>query len=163
MVKRILLAGLVCASLALAQGGRGGYGGGGRGQQVAPGMGPMGPTAANRFEHIAMVLNLNKEQKKTVHTILEDGAKEASPLRDQMSKSRMAVGQAIAASKGQDELKQIAKTSSDLSAQLSQVEIRTFAKIYGTLDDTQKKDLKSLGSVLLMVNGMYHTKNWNQE
>lgn len=162
MVNRLILAGLLCASLALAQGG----GGGGKRGNSGGDMGaPMAasPAAGNRFEDIATSLNLNKDQRKTVRTILEDGAKEAAPLRDQISKSRIAVGEAITQNKSQEDLKQIAKGSSDLVAQLAQLEIKTFVKIFGALDDSQKKDTRALGHVLSVTNGMYHSKNWNEE
>jgi hypothetical protein len=163
MVNRLILAGLLCAGLAIAQGGSSG---GKRSNSGGGDMGaPMGASssAGNRFEDIATSLNLNKDQRKTVRTILEDGAKEAAPLRDQISKSRIAVGEAITQNKSEDDLKQIAKGSSDLVAQLVQIEIKAFAKIFGTLDDTQKKDTRALGHVLSVTNGMYHTKNWNEE
>ena len=125
---------------------------------------PMGgPPSSNRFENIANALSLNKEQRKTVRSILDDGAKEAAPLRDQIGKSRVAVGEAIVANKGEDELKQVAKTSSDFAVQLTQVEIKSFAKVFGALDDTQKKDMRALGKVLTLMNGMYHAKNWLEE
>jgi Spy/CpxP family protein refolding chaperone len=158
MVKKILVAGLLCASLALAQGKRGSSSNGGD-------MGSMGggPMAANRFDDISSALNLTKDQKKAVRTILDDGAKEAAPLRDQISKSRVAVGEAITAKKSEDELKQVAKTSSDLAVQLSQLEIKTFAKIFASLDDTQKKDMRGLGRALSLMNDIYHNKNWTEE
>jgi Heavy-metal resistance len=165
MLKKLLVAGLLCASVALAQG-MGGSGGGYGGKKGSGGgdMGPqMGPPSTNRFDNIANTLKLNKDQKKTVRTIFEDGAKEAAPVRDQMSKSRIAVGEAITANKSEDELKQIAKTSSDLAAQLSQLEIKAFAKVFAALDDDQKKDMRGLGHALSLVNGMYHVKNWNEE
>jgi hypothetical protein len=161
MLNKLLLAGLLCATLALAQGG--GYGGkksGSGGDMGAP-MG--GPPSSNRFENIANALNLNKDQRKTVRGILDDGAKEAAPLRDQIGKSRVVVGEAIIQNKSEDELKQVAKTSSDFAVQLTQVEIKSFAKVYGTLDDTQKKDMRALGRVLSLMNGMYHNKNWTEE
>jgi hypothetical protein len=163
MVKKLLVAGLLCASFALAQGGGGG--GGRRGSSGSNDMGaPMGASASNnRFDNIANTLKLDKDQKKTVRTILEDGAKDAAPLRDQIGKSRIAVGEAVTANKSEEELKQIAKTSSDLSAQLALLEIKTFAKIFGTLDDTQKKDTHALSHVLQLTNGMYHIKNWNED
>ena len=156
------MAGMLCASLALAQGG---YSGGGRGRGGGGEMDPRAgsPPSSNRFENIANSLNLNKDQRKTVRTILDEGAKEAAPIRDQMSKSRIAVGEAITANKSEDELKQVAKTASDLNAQLSQIEIQTFAKMYGALDDIQKKDMRGLGRALFLMNGMYHIKNWTAE
>lgn len=160
MIKKLFVAGLFCASLALAQG----HGGkkGGSGDDMGDRMGGA-PPIANRFEDIANTLNLNKEQRKTVRTILDDGAKEAAPLRDQMSKSRVVVGEAITAHKGEEELKQVAKTSSDLAVQLTEVEIKAFAKIFEALDDTQKKDMRGLSRTLALMNGMYHNKNWNEE
>jgi len=159
MTKKLLVTALLCASLALAQGKRGGSGGGG---DMGSGMGAT-PGPSGKFENIAIALNLNKDQKKTVRAILDDGAKDAAPLRDQISKSRVAVGEAITAKKSQEDLKQIAKTSSDLAVQLTEVEIKTFARVFGTLDDTQKKDTRALGRVLSLMNGMYHNKNWNEE
>src|ERR1700733_8903731 len=123
MMKKLLIAGLLCASLALAQG-KSGKGGGGNGMGTPSTGGP--PT---KFDQISAILNLSKDQKKTVKTILDDGAREAAPLREQISKSRMVVGEAIGANKSEDELKQVAKSSSDLTAQLTDIEIQTFAKV----------------------------------
>jgi histidyl-tRNA synthetase len=122
-----------------------------------------GPPAFTKFDQIANALNLDKDQRKTVRSILDDGAKEATPLRDQISKSRIAVGEAVAANKSEDELKQVARTCSDLAAQLTELELKTFAKVFGTLDDAQKKNLPALGRVLSLMNDIYHTKNWNGE
>ena len=160
MLGRLMVAGMLCASLATAQGyGRGGGRGGGGDMDPRAGS----PPSTNRFDNIANSLNLNKDQRKTVRAILDEGAKEATPIREQMSKSRIAVGEAIAAKKSEDELKQVAKTASDLNAQLSQIEIQTFAKMYGALDDIQKKDMRALGHALFLMNGMYHIKNWTAE
>ena len=158
MLKKILILGLVCASLVLAQGKGSSSKGGGGGNDAGIGVAP----AANRFEKIAQALNLNKDQKKAVKQLLDDGAKEAAPLRDQISKSRVAVGEAVSAKKSDDELKQVARTSSDLSTQLSELELKTFAKIVASLDDTQKKDMRGLQTALVLMNDIYHTKNWNE-
>ena len=163
VLKKILMAGLLCASLALAQGG---YSGGKSKQGAAdmdPRAGSGGSRPTNRFDFIAQVLNLNKDQKKDVRTILEDGAKESASIREQMSKSRIAVGEAITANKSEEELKQLAKTSSDLDAQLSVLEVQAFGKTFATLDDTQKKNTQALGRALFLMNGMYHIKNWNEQ
>lgn len=158
MLKRILITGLLCAGFALAQ--RGGGGGSKGGGDMAPTMGAAMP---NRIDRIAAALNLDKDQKKTVRTILEDGAKEAAPLRDQVAKSRIALGEAIGAQKGEEELKQIARTSSDLSAQLTELELQTFAKVFGTLNDDQKKDSQALVRAYGLIANVYHNKNWNED
>jgi len=94
------MAGMLCASLAMAQGYGGGRGRGGGAGDMDPRAGS--PPSTNRFDNIANSLNLNKDQRKTVRAILDDGAKEAAPVREQMSKSRIAVGEAIAANKSED-------------------------------------------------------------
>ena len=162
MLRNLLITGLLYASLAFAQGG---YGRGGGGRNGGGDLSPRGSNgySANRFDHIADALNLNKDQRKTVREILDAGAKEAGPIRDQMSKSRITVGEAIIAQKSEDDLKRIAKTSSDLDTQLSQLELKAFAKTYATLDDTQKKDMQALGRALFLMNGMYHNKNWTEQ
>jgi hypothetical protein len=159
MIRKLIVASLLCATLALAQGGKGSRNSSKMGDNM--GAAPMGPPT--RFEDIAGALNLNRDQRKTARTILEDGAKEAAPLRDQLSKSRVSVGEAVTANKGMDDLKQIAKTSSELAVQISQLEIKAFVKIFGLLDDTQKQDMRGLGRALSLANEMYHIKNWNDE
>jgi Spy/CpxP family protein refolding chaperone len=156
MLRRLLVAGLLSAILAWPQGKRGPANGNGD-------MGaPVGPPAQTRFDNIANTLNLTKDQRKTVRTILEDGAREATPLREQIGKSRITVGEAIAAGKSEEELKQVARSSSDLAAQLTELELKTFAKVFAVLEDFQKKDPQTLGRALLLMNNMYHSKNWDE-
>lgn len=158
MVKRLLLAGLLCAGVALAQRG----GGSGKNSSGDTGM-PMPTGVATKFDRIAATLNLNKDQKKAARTIIDEAAKEAAPLRDQISKSRIVVGEAITAKKNEEELKQVAKASSDLSTQLTQLELNTFNKIFGLLDATQKKDQQALGRTFVLMTDIFHGKNWNED
>ena len=160
MVNKLLVVGLVCASLGLAQ--RGGGGGRGSGGDMGGGS-PQMMAPQSKFDTISTALALDKEQKKTVRTILDEGAKQAAPLRDQISKSRIAVGEAVMAKKSDDEIKQAAEASSALSVQLSKLEIDTFAKIYAALDEEQKANRQALGRVLGLMNGIYRNKNWNEE
>jgi hypothetical protein len=155
-LKKLFLIILLCASVGLAQ--KGNKGGGGGGDNGGFGAAPM----PNKFENIAITLNLNKDQRKAAKTILDDGAKEAAPLRDQISKSRIAVGEAIDAKKSDEELMPIARTSSDLSAQLTELELKTFGKIAATLDETQKKNMPALQRALILMNDIFHNKNWNE-
>jgi len=121
------------------------------------------PAAPNKLEAIATTLNLSKDQKKAVKTILDDGAKEAAPVRDRVSKSRVAVGEAVVAKKSAGEIQQAAKTSSEFSTQLTQVELNAFAKIVAALDNTQKANRQGMGRVLILVNHIYGNKNWNAD
>lgn len=158
MRNKLLIIGLLCASLGMAQRGGGGGRGGSEGGGDMPAMG-----AQNKLDAIALNLGLNKDQKKAVKAILDEGAREAAPLRDQIAKSHIAVGDAVVAKKSDDEIKLAAKASGDVTAQLSQLEMKTFAKIFATLDDTEKANRQGITRVLTVMNGIYRNKNWNEE
>ena len=169
MFYRVLLAGIFATTLVLAQG-RGGGGGGGMGGEdgAAGGGGGMGrtggegsipmPRVVMRMDSISEILKLNKEQKKEVKSILDDGQKEAGPVRDQIIKSRLAIGEAIQAGKSEDDLKPMVSSQAALSAQMAGIELSAFAKIYKLLD---KEQMPQTRQVFPMMKGIFEGKNWN--
>ena len=117
MIRKLLFIGLLAAALAIAQpGGMGGGGGGGTGSDASMGGGGgkggggdmggggMRPAMPTPMDRMNALLSLNKDQKKQVKTIMDDGQKEATPVRDQMLKGRETIAQAVAAGKSQDEI-----------------------------------------------------------
>jgi len=46
---------------------------------------------------------------------------------------------------------------------MTQLELRTFAKIIAALDDTQKANRQGMGRVLVLMTNIYATKNWNED
>ena len=135
MLRKLLVVGLVLASAGFAQGKKGGGGN-------TPGADMMSTAPPSKFDTISNTLNLNKEQKKAVRTVLEDAAKEATPLRDQLSKARIAIADAIQSKKSDDEISQGVNAYATLATQMSTLEINIFAKIYAGLDETQKANKK---------------------
>jgi hypothetical protein len=158
MFRKLSIVGLVLASIGFAQGGRGTRGGG-----DTSGVGMMGAGPASKFDTIGNALNLNKDQKKAVKTVLDDAAKEATPLRDQLSKARIAIADAIQAKKSDDEITQGVNAYAALATQMSALEINTFAKIYAGLDETQKANKNGVGTVFAMMKNLFATKNWNED
>lgn len=156
MFRKLFILGLVLASAGFAQRGRGGGGG-----EDTPSLPPSGP--ANKIDVIATTLNLNKEQKKTAKTTLDDAAKEATPLRDQMSKARIAIADAMQAKKSDDEISQAVNAYAALATQMTSLEITTFLKIHDVLDATQKANNNGVNRVFGMMKGLFATKNWNEE
>ncbi len=152
MFFRLLLAGILAATLASAQRG------GGRGGSGVPDM-PM----SSRPDKLAILsddLKLNKDQKKLVKTVLDEGQKEAAPLRDEVTKSRQAIGEAVAAAKSQDEIDQLIKAHAALASQMVGIEMKAFVKIYQALDKDQQA---RSGQVLFpMMSGIFRNKNWNE-
>lgn len=147
----VLSAGLV--SLALAQRGGGGL----RGQEdIGPGYGA--PTGQSRLDRIGDMLHLNRDQKKSVQQICDAAQKEAASLREQIDASRAKVAEAMVNQKSQAEIDQFLASHGTLLAQMTEVELRAFAQIVGTLKEDQKKNLAPL---LIMLTGMFNGRNWN--
>jgi hypothetical protein len=152
MFCRLLLAGILAASLASAQ-----RGGGGKNSSSGSMM-PMN-TQPDKLAMITDALKLNKDQKKLVKTVLDDGQKEAAPLRDEAIKSRQAIGEAILAGTSQAEIDQLVKSQAAIDSQMTGVEMRAFVKIYQGLDADQQPRAQVLFQTM---NGIFKNKNWNE-
>ncbi len=151
MLFRLFLAGILAATMASAQ-----RGGGGRGASNTP---IMMSTSSDKLTILTNSLKLNKDQKKLVKTVLDEGQKEAAPLRDEAIKGRQAIGEAVSAGKSQDEIDQLVKSHAAIESQMAGIEMKAFVKIYQELD----KEQQSKAQVLFdMMNGIFMGKNWNQ-
>ena len=156
MLIRLLLAGILAAGLASAQRGGGGGGRGGGGGDMGGGMPMM--TMSNQLDTMANALKLTKDQKKDVKTIMDEAQKEATPLREQLSKSEQAIGDAVQAGKTPDDLKDLLNSHGALEAQMAGIELQAFAKIYKLLEGDQVGNSKL---VYPRMKGIFSGKNWN--
>jgi hypothetical protein len=155
MFLKLLLSGILATTLAFAQRGGGGGGSGGGGIDMsAMQMGQV----QSRLDRITNALKLTKDQKKEVKTTLDEAHKEAAPLRDQLVKSRLAIGQAIQDGKSQDEINQLINSHAVLESQMAGIELKAFAKIYKGLEKDQQT---TVAPVFLMMKGIFSEKNWN--
>jgi len=155
---RLVIFGLACAlftSGAWAQRGGGGgrYGGGGGNMGGYPMQGSM-----SRFDMISNMLKLTKDQKKDLKTAMDEAQKEATPVHDQIMKSRDVIAEAVATGKGQEEVNKLVGDEAALQTQLAAIEVKTFAKVYKTLDAEQQPQATGL---LFMMKGIFNGKNWN--
>ena len=155
MLTRILLAGLLASTLAFAQ--RGGGGGGGRGGSNMPSMG----FAGTRLDRMADTLKLSKDQKRDVKAAMDDAQKEAAPVYEQLPKSHLAIAEAIAAGKSQEEIDQAVHHHAELQTQIASIELHAFAKAVVLLEPDQKQ--RGIPLVFAMVRGAFGGKNWNVE
>jgi nucleoid-associated protein YgaU len=151
MFLRLFLAGILAATLASAQ-----RGGGGRGASNTPIM--MG-SQSDKLTILTDNFKLSKDQKKLVKTVLDEGQKEAAPVRDEAAKSRQAIGEAISAGKSQDEIDQLVKSHAAIESQMAGIEMKAFVKIYQQLDKEQQSKAQIL---FQMMNGIFKGKNWNE-
>jgi len=158
MLTRILLAGLLASTLVFAQ--RGG-GGGGRGGGGGMGMGGGGFGPATRLDRMSEALKLSKDQKKDVKAAMDDAQKEATPIHEQMTKSHLAIAEAIAAGKSKEDVDKVIHTEADFEAQMVSIELHTFAKVIAFLEADQKQ--RGVPIVFSMLHGAFNGKNWNSD
>ena len=153
MFFKLFLTGILATTLASAQ--RGGGGRGASGDAVMPTLG----NTPDKLSILTDNLKLSKDQRKLVKTVLDEGQKEAAPLRDEATKSRQAIGQAIAAGKSQDEIDKLVKSDADIESQMAGIEMKAFAKIFKELDKEQQSRARIL---FQMVSGIFKSKNWDE-
>src|SRR5450759_944074 len=157
MLSRILLAGLLASTLVFAQ--RGGGGGGSRGG--GGGIPSMGLGGGTRLDRLTEALKLSKDQKKDVKAAMDEAQKEATPIQDQMNKSRLAIAEAIAAGKSKEEVDKAVLGEAELETQMTSLELHAFAKVVSSLEVDQKQ--RGIPIVFAMVKGAFLGKNWNSD
>ena len=155
MLNRILLAGLLASTLVFAQ--RGGGGGGRGGNSTMSNM----TFGGSRLDRLGDALKLTKDQRKDVKSAMDDSQKEATPIHDQMTKSRLAIAEAVAAGKSQEEIDKAVHSQAELETQMTSIELHVFAKVVVLLEADQKQ--RGIRLVFDMVRGAFNGKNWNAE
>ena len=149
MLRRILCFGLLASALLFAQGKKG---------ASNNNMGLGGLATTSRMDTLNEQLKLNKDQKKEVKATLDDAQKQATPVRDQMVKSRLAIAEAIAAAKSQGEIDAAVKSEAERESQMVSIELHAFATVVASLDKEQQQ---RAGILFQMIHGMFNGKSWN--
>ena len=150
MLSRILLAGLVASTLVFAQ-----RGGGGRGGSNMPNMN----SGETRMDRLTSALKLSKDQRKEIKAAMDDAQKEATPIYQQLPKSHLAIAQAIAAGKSQEEIDKAVHREAELETQIASIELHAFAKAVFLLEPDQKQ--VGIPLIFATVRGVFNGKNWN--
>jgi Spy/CpxP family protein refolding chaperone len=165
MMVRVILAAALAAGLALAQpgggsegvsgGGMGGGGSrngrGGMGDDMG-GMGGMMPRRQSRLEMLEDKLKLKSDQKAEVEKIFSAAAEKAGPVRDQLTKGRQVIAQAMLSKAGDDDIKKLLTDYATVNAQMTGIEAEAFAKIYALLKPNQQAKAPE---VFVMMAGMF--------
>ena len=150
MLSRILLAGLVASTLVFAQ-----RGGGGRGGSNMPNVN----SGETRMDRLTSALKLSKDQRKEIKAAMDDAQKEATPIYQQLPKSHLAIAQAIADGKSQEEIDKAVHHQAELETQIASIELHAFAKAVFLLEPDQKQ--VGIPLIFATVRGVFNGKNWN--
>ena len=120
-----------------------------------------GFSAGTRLDRMSDALKLTKDQKKDVKAAMDDAQKEATPIHEQMTKSHLAIAEAIAAGKSQEEIDKAVHSEADLETQMASIELHAFAKVVAVLEVDQKQ--RGVPMIFAMVHGAFNGKNWNSD
>jgi Spy/CpxP family protein refolding chaperone len=155
MITRILLAGLFASTLVFAQGGRGG------GSRGGGDVAPMFMSAGTRIDRVSDALKLTKDQKRDIKATMDDAQKDAAPVHDLILKRRLAIAEAVAAGKPQEEIDKAVRAEAELDTQMTSIELHAFAKAVSFLEVDQKQ--RGVPMMFAMVRGAFNGKNWNTD
>jgi hypothetical protein len=156
MIRKFVWVGVLAAvtvATGSAQRGGGNRNGGGNMENM-----PMAPSRPNRLEILTQYLKLDKDQRRDVKNVMDEGQKEAAPLRDRMAKSRAELAAAVEGSKTA-EIDSAVKSYAELQTKMAAVEMKAFAQVYKLLDSDQQQ---KTGGVFPMMAGVFKGKNWTE-
>jgi hypothetical protein len=144
MLVRLLLTAVLAAGLASAQRGGGGGGGdeggmgGGGGRSGDMGAGMPQVRRLSKQEMLLDKLKLNKDQKEEATKILSAAMEKAAPARDQLTKGRMVIANAITGKASEEDLKKLLGEYTNVSATMTGIEAEAFGKLYALLKPNQQ-------------------------
>jgi LTXXQ motif family protein len=147
MLVRLLLTAVLAAGFASAQ--RGGGGGGGMGGDEGGGgggggrggdMGAAMPQVRRltKTEMLFDKLKLNKDQKDAAQAILSAAMEKAAPARDQLTKGRMVIANAITGKASEEEINKLLGQYTVVNAMMTNLEAEAFGKLYALLKPNQQ-------------------------
>jgi hypothetical protein len=120
-----------------------------------------GRGGGSRMDSMATALQLDKDQKREAKATFDAAAKEATPVRDEITKARVQLATAIAEKKGQAELDPLIQAYSAELAKMADIELRAFTKIFKGLS-TEQRNMGARRVYENMITNMFMKKNWDQ-
>ncbi|MGA2274560.1 MAG: Spy/CpxP family protein refolding chaperone [Bryobacteraceae bacterium] len=127
MLSRILLIGMVIATMAFAQ----------RGRRSEDPSAPMPAQRDNSLDQFAGKLKLNKEQRAQAETIIDAAREAAGPVQQKLLEVRRYLAAALITGQS-SEADKLTKTYTSLSAQAKTLEANAFGKICALLKPNQQ-------------------------
>jgi len=146
-----LLAVCVAATVTLVaqRGGGGGGGGFGGGSQLS------------RLDLLVQSFSLTKDQEKQVKSSLDADYKAAAPIREQLKKTREALGVAFQAKKPQADIDAATKTYATQVTAMVQAETKALAKVLNSLTEQQRANQPATQAAIYMMRGAFAGKKWD--
>jgi hypothetical protein len=91
-----------------------------------------------KFDLFADKLKLKSDQKEEAQRIFSAAGEKAAPVRDQLTKGRQVIAQAMLAKSSEDDIKKLLAEYATVSAQMTGIEAEAFGKVYALLKPNQQ-------------------------
>src|SRR5262249_29681272 len=98
---------------------------------------------------------------KPVKTILDGASKDALPIRDQLAKSRTALGTAVVANKPQADVDEAIKGYAEQAAAMTVLEMKALAQVLQSLTNEQMANASGVQTAFYLMRGMFLDKKWD--
>ena len=104
---------------------------------------------------------LTKDQEKQVKSILDADYKAAAPIREQLKKTRQALGVVFQAKKPQADIDAATKTYATQVTAMVQAETKALARVLQALTEEQRANQAATQSAIYMMRGAFAGKKWD--
>jgi hypothetical protein len=116
----------------------------------------------SRLESLEENFKLNGDQKRAVKAVLDEAHKSAAPVRDALLETHAALGAAVQAGKGQEEIVAAARAYGEQAAAMARLEMEAMAKVLAVADPDLKNP-QAIQAAFFMARGMFLKKNrWDE-
>lgn len=147
MSMKLLVVALLAVTLASAQGKKGGGSKGGGGGDMPASM----MSRPSKAEQLVDKLKLSNEQKQEVQNIVNAAFEQSLPLRQQIDQGRVNIAGALIGGKSGEEINKMMGDYTILVAQMTDIEAKTFNKIYASLKPNQQAKAGQAFELLVAV------------
>jgi len=119
------------------------------------------PALRTRLQVLTDAFSLDKDQKNEVKILMDGAYKAAAPLRADLTKTRLALAQAVIDNKSEADVAAATKAYAAASTAMAALEMKTLAQILATLKPEQK-DAGLQEAFYMMRAALQGEKKWDE-
>ena len=131
-------------------------------QRGGSGAAPPIPVEQTRLNIFESGFRLNKDQKKSVKTMLDDAHKSAAPVREALTRTHAAIGAAIQSGRSQADIEAAVNEYAQQAAAMTALEMKALAQLLQALEPEQRANAAGVRSAFFLMRGIFlDTKRWD--
>lgn len=115
-----------------------------------------------RLERLELVFTLDRDQKREVKNLFDATHKSAAPIREGLTKTRDALGNAIKAARPQEEIDAAIRAYAEQSTKMVELEAKSLAELLAMLTPEQRGNGAAIQTAFFLVRGMFlDNRRWD--